>query len=1670
MSDQSSVFSKGGGGTNFEQYVQTAFLTTMIIRGVVPGFPFNKISKIYFQTTRLGYQTDDLLVITNSSISENRMLIQAKYNLTFSSKDEKFNEVIHAFWTDYNNPKLFNRENDRLIIIKGGLNNEERNHIKVILDWAKSKSSSDDFFREVKRLKNKTEKLQIFSETLKLANDGITLSNEDLWNFLRCVDLLEYDFSFQGSVDEANFLNLIKLSKSYGVDANEKEIWNSIFEFVAKRNKDGAELTLDSIQKESIYNYFDYKKLIPVFNSIDKLRENSKVLLLPLKDTIHGFHFERNLVSETLINSINAFDFTVVTGIAGVGKSAMIKGILETNYNDSSVFVLRADQFNRPHLSNVFTDLGVNESLKDIFSCLSLIPNKILFIDSFEKLLEGDPENAFQQFISSYKGIGNLKVIFTSRKYAVQLLTQKYDLHNINEVEVAHLGEEDLQTIINNYPKLLPLCNNVKIKEILKSPKYLDFAVSLVVGRDEDYSKISFIDFKNKLWKHIVENDQIRKDGLPAKRSKAFINIAVQRAKKMSLFVSPSNVDDYAVDQLENDNIIYKHATERLYSPSHDILEDWALVKYINEQINRYPTAKEFYKYIGNEPAIRRGFRLWVEETLSENEEYVFRLIDETINEPNIERYWSDELLVAVFKSESSKIFFIKYSTKLLSENAAFLNRCLHLIRTACKERELKGGTSSLLYPIGSGWKETIRFVFTNLNVLDNQRLIVLNVLLDWQNIIFKPNIELPEETAFVRDIIIHYVKQMEALDGFWYSEEIKKKKIDLIILLFFIAEIAKDEIQELVKRTQVFNRDRDNWELSKFYEKIIEKFLSGLYSRFLAPELPDLILEVAAQEWKIEKSKNEPKQWYNSYKRVEIEEYFGLEHRYTKDFPAGIYKTPIYYLLWSHPVKTIRFILDFINYATSYYVDSEFAQGDDVKEIELELNDGTIIKQWGSWVLWHMYRGTGKATPYLLQSILMSLEKFLLELAKADSEKTKHNIKIFFNYLLSQSHSVAITSVLASVTMAFPESVEDEFLPILRVREFYEWDLTRAVQESSSFAPMDNEISFAQKERYESNKLPHRTKYLRGLRDFVVHYQFNIRSCNNEIQKILDKFISQVSQTDIRWRKALNEMDVRKYEVGEFNKDIGGYPIRANHEDDISEYIKSGEPEYEKNNKSLSLTNWLAKISENDKEVEKDFSKWEECYNYYIIPENKNILYDRPALLAIIGLRNYNSNLSVSQKNWCVNSILKSIQSLLRDPLNENFFEMPEVHPLDKGPTFKTFLLLFDNVVEKEDIIELEILLMHVIIATFFHQDLEILISNIREELFIKHPEIVQIIWLGLLNYAEFAKTNHYFLDDPDKERLKKALDRETEFIEQSIKNPAESTPTLENITLEKYEHWYLRRTFEIIPYRTNDQLQLDFIKVYIHLIISDQRNNEHDEFEYEAVYNASLYLSIFLLENELQNSYQVIDLLIEATRSLNTHYNYRHGRLYEFLSDTFKNIIYSLDKFIANGNDETENKNLMERFWTLWEYLFSKIKNLDKQIFADILFLDADWNESAVHWKPLENKKVFYKQMCEELGTGNVKHILKLLSTVGDTAFLPDGLSWIVTICKQSDDQIIHLTNYSGERLIEHLFQKHLEAVKNNLILINDFIWLLDKMIDLGSSKAYLIREYVITYKKND
>lgn len=1677
MAEKGSVFQKGGGGTNFEQAVQTAFLTTLIIQGNAPLNHANEVIEVAFQTTNRGCETDDLLVVAKSAIGEHRLLVQVKHNITFSADNSVFKDVISAFWKDYTNP-VFDKQKDRLIIAKSGLTKDERNHLKSLLNWAKTHATEKDFMSEVDRIKAKKNKLNDFRAVLKAGNNDTDLSDNELWEFLKCVDVLEYDFTNQNSVDEAYFLNLIKLSKNGGTTSNEKEIWDTVLSFASKLNKDGGSVTRESIQKEELYKHFDTTRLSPYFKAIEKLRKDSDEILAPIKNTIGDFHLDRRNISHNISDAVNDFQFTLVTGKPGVGKSAIIKDALKNELTEASIFVFRADQFNEPHIAHVFSSQGVNESIQDVFSCISLIPGKVIFIDSLEKLLEADPECAFKQLLALLKRFPDIKVLCSSRKYAVELIIQKFgiDKNSLGYVDVMPLDEDELKCISDKLPQLQAVLKNEKIKSLLQSPKYLDFSILALNKSEGDFSNMSLTEFKHKLWNTLIVDSTTRRSGLPIKREKAFMEIAVNRAKEMKLFTKPINADAEAIDLLENDEMLFQERQNRKYSPSHDILEDWALVKYVSEKFDEYPQPQDFFKNLGTEPAIRRAFRLWVEDYLVDDSDKVNGLIRLTLEESAIEPFWADELLIAVFKSENSRSFFIQFKDELLKNHTTLFIRCLHIIKTCCKESDLRE-SFNLLIPKGSGWEEAIYFISEHIDELVQAKLPILNFLSDWHfRLTFRYDSIDERELQAAKLIVLHYINEVESRQEFWQERYFETKSETLVSILFDLAEIAKDEITQLLERAYINKEQSRFGRASSFYEGVIDKCVSGLGSQRLVRELPDLVVNTMWKEWKL-KPKHSPTDGtplslIKSH-RLEREECWGIQDNRRDFSPSGIYKTPLYHLLWYHPQIGLEFMTQFINYAVDFYVNADCEYKHNLVQVEIELNDGTKVTQWAGWELWAAYRGTS-VTHYALESLLMSFEKFLLETAAQRTDVSKLNVKFIYDYILRNSNNVAAAAVLVSVLIAYPDEVEEAMLPLLSVKEFYNWDLNRALQESSTLAPVDTKIRFAQQERIKSNQLPHRRKYMRGIRDFIVNYQFNVRKLNKEIHQVFDKLKKNLPSNDIVWQKTLTEIDIRNHKVGKYDEKLGGFPIQPEYDDEVTEFMESGKEEFEADSKSMSYSGQLTKSYESNEPL--DFTLWNTCYQYYSSSEYLNFLYDRPVTLAVLGLRDFAGILDSLQKEWCIGVIENIFSEILKDTLSSNYGLNPAYNLLEKKIALTSFHLLFNEIDEEEHRADMIEGMIYMLMAPFSDHEIDEITTYIRNVFFKQHPIAGKRVWYGLIRCSKFRKENPYFYDDHDKKRLFEARKKEQDFIENIAKEKVNEI-NLSEVSLDTYEGYLLARAFVITPYYIKEKAFRELILHFIPLLFEDI-NHEEDyngfyasgrkrrQIHHQSETDALFYLSELLIMADSELAKSVLDLVIDPVYKMDMRTTHRNG-LFEFSSKVPDYAIYKLDDIIANSDDEKLNKELIERFWVLWEHFFEKIKSSGRLYFTKTLFLDIDWKKESIHWKALEGKKDFYYKMMKELGKEQTQSIINLFSTAGEKTFLPEGISWLVEIYKENEGSKVSLASMDAERLIKRMFYNHISEVKSNKKLVDDFIWILNEMIRLGSSEAYLFRENVITYK---
>src|SRR5690606_23000510 len=119
------------------------------------------------------------------------------------------------------------------------------------------------------------------------------------------------------------------------------------------------------------------------------------------------------------------------------------------------------------------------------------------------------------------------------------------------------------------------------------------------------------------------------------------------------------------------------------------------------------------------------------------------------------------------------------------------------------------------------------------------------------------------------------------------------------------------------------------------------------------------------------------------------------------------------------------------------FYVSAKCRYKHQIEEIEFELPDGTNKSIWGAWELWAAYRGLS-VTHYLLESLLMSFEKFLIQTAEKNTEISRENLKFIFDYVYKNTNNVAPLAVLSSITIAYPEEVGEAMLPLLKIKEFY--------------------------------------------------------------------------------------------------------------------------------------------------------------------------------------------------------------------------------------------------------------------------------------------------------------------------------------------------------------------------------------------------------------------------------------------------------------------------------------------------------------------------------------------------------------------------------------------------------------------------------------------------------
>ena len=326
----SNPFSTGGGGTKFETNIQAAFVTLMLTKGHAPCLPCWPIVEIKLQGKIADYSTDDIIVfIQNSQTNERRRLLgQVKHSIYMTNSNLIFGEVIKAAWDDFNNEDVFTKGKDIIALITGPLSESTIKNVNYILEQARHTKDENEFLLHINKANFSSnaarKKLITFQIHLKNANNGVNLSDFELFNFLKHFFLLGYDLDKKGSVVSSLLQSHIS---QYNKEIPEK-IWYQIIDTVQSFNQNAGTITLENLPEELKKEFEKPKiKYIPI-----ELIKTEKVDECSRKTDWNLHSFSSHIALLSLIGSWNEneqHDKDILTQIVGDEYENWIKNLRE---------------------------------------------------------------------------------------------------------------------------------------------------------------------------------------------------------------------------------------------------------------------------------------------------------------------------------------------------------------------------------------------------------------------------------------------------------------------------------------------------------------------------------------------------------------------------------------------------------------------------------------------------------------------------------------------------------------------------------------------------------------------------------------------------------------------------------------------------------------------------------------------------------------------------------------------------------------------------------------------------------------------------------------------------------------------------------------------------------------------------------------------------------------------------------------------------------------------------------------------------------------------------------------------------------------------------------------------------------------------------------------------
>ena len=1250
----SNPVATGSAGPAFETKVAAACLTLLLTRGSPLFLGTGTLHTVHLQAGHLGlgWNTDDLLLeATDSDGLSMKAAVQVKRSFELGRKDEECVKTLLGALSDFRNEEQFDQRRDAVALVVSSLSATVARGLRTLLDCARASLTADDMDRRLaipKYLgKPARDYLSAIRDILAHAPGGAPSKNE-LWQFLCRFHVADFDLNIANGLTETMLRALLSATLPDGDKSTVDATWNELI-VIALIDAGGAmsysreRLPTGILQRHGRSNEFSH--------GISRLLENSAIVERGIRSDIAGkTTISRCALHGELCELIETSPLVFVTGAAGSGKSALVKNAFGTATQGLVGFAFRAASLAGNHINDVLQGLGL--SLSGLQAQTAMHGKKLLWVDSLEQLIEKPPEqrSAFLDLLRALKRDPSWRMVVTCRDYSAETVrTAFFEEAGLTPVdlEVSELGDEELEAVTGDFPSLQrPLCNP-SLRRLLRNPFFLDMAAKMNWPENETLPTTERA-FREKVWNQVIRRTDVDfETGVPNMRGQGFVDVGLRRAKSLEPFILASDLDSKALVRLVSDSLLQSPSLgSDFYAPSHDVFEDWALMRWLNDAfVKHHRQIEPLFQEIGTYPALRRAYRRWLTESLDADPPVTDSLVMNLIQNPNVASHWREDTLVGVLQSKDAVGFLKRNSAQLVGNGANLLRQIIHILRVACRAaipRRFFGGDSVGVYflPKGNGWIGAAQLLASDLSLFTEADLsMIVGFLEDWI-LLTRYGIRYPEGASSIAKVAWHWLPRIP-----WRSP-LHDGEDRILRVLLAVPMAAEPKLSETISSA-----------ISDDSGAILDLIFNHFACDAVVRDLPDLAFVVAEHLLGLDHSLEQAiaQSWSDHWRNREVEYAFGFGWRHLKDdFPASAFHGPYLRMLWHHPSRSVEFIVRMINRAGDAYAhpDNRCEYIEPPGRLTIMLPDGPH-EQYANWRLWVAYRGM-HGVPHCFESALMALEYWLLE----KTRRGDADVENLLMDLLRRSNNVSITAVVASIAAANPALAGEAAFCLLTCRPLLKMDLDRSCMEAShvaddallSMPAISAETGIYDKERKESARLKHRVQSL----EYVAASLQLREAFRDRVWRLIDNYKGELpaeadqDEETKRWRIQLHRIDSRNFiEAGRTNE--GHILIGCREpEPDLQMLIVRQKPHSDAFIASMSLLNW-GRATLKGKSVGDDWRAHIQRAQAYIpstIADESDIFAGGPAYVAAVCIRDHWPAMSLDQQDWCAQTVFDAVES----------------------------------------------------------------------------------------------------------------------------------------------------------------------------------------------------------------------------------------------------------------------------------------------------------------------------------------------------------------------------------------------------------------------------------------